>query len=172
MNFTESQHFRQWWLVILLIFPVVFPVIIMFANDGGLDSEEKSSLIVVLCADSLVFWLMWFTHLKTSIDKEGVSFTFFPYINRKKLYRWEETERAYLRKYNPLGEYGGWGLKGGFKSGKAYNVSGNMGLQLVLRNGKKVLIGTRKAKEMDAFLQQLKQEYSVTAIQPAEGLKH
>jgi hypothetical protein len=108
---------------------------------------------------------MWFTHLKTAISKEGVSFKFFPYINRERMYRWEDIQRAYIRKYKPISEYGGWGLKFSFKGGKAYNVSGDMGLQLVLKDGKKVLIGTKKAEEMDAFLRQLKRKYEIAPIE-------
>jgi hypothetical protein len=35
---------------------------------------------------------------------------------------------------------------------RAYNTSGNMGLQLIMKNGKKILIGTHKPDELDAFL--------------------
>ncbi len=34
----------------------------------------------------------------------------------------------------------------------AYNVKGKMGLQLVLKNGKKNLIGTQKAEELKQIL--------------------
>jgi len=43
------------------------------------------------------------------------------------------------------------GLKGGFffnkGRGKAINVSGNIGVQLILKNGDKILIGTQKKEE-------------------------
>jgi TATA-box binding protein (TBP) (component of TFIID and TFIIIB) len=35
-----------------------------------------------------------------------------------------------------------------FGAGKAYNVSGNKGVQLVFKNGKKLLIGSQKADEL------------------------
>ena len=34
----------------------------------------------------------------------------------------------------------------------AYNVKGKMGLQLVLKNGKKILIGTQKTEELKQIL--------------------
>jgi hypothetical protein len=50
-------------------------------------------------------------------------------------------------------EYGGWGYRvGGKKSGIAFNVSGNMGVQIELKNGKKILLGTRKPKEAEEAL--------------------
>jgi hypothetical protein len=39
-------------------------------------------------------------------------------------------------------EYGGWGIKYG-KMGKAYNVSGNRGVQLEFTDGKRLLIGSQ-----------------------------
>jgi len=53
-----------------------------------------------------------------------------------------------VRKYSPIGEYGGWGYRvAGKRSGVAYNISGNMGIQIELKNGKKILLGTRKPEE-------------------------
>ena len=61
-----------------------------------------------------------------------------------------ESVKAFgIRQYKPLKEYGGWGIKYGMgRVGKAYNVKGNIGMQLELKNGQKVLFGTQRA---DAF---------------------
>ncbi|MES2389410.1 MAG: hypothetical protein V4543_15515, partial [Bacteroidota bacterium] len=64
----------------------------------------------------------------------------------------DKTAKAYIRTYSPMGEYGGWGIRYGINKGWLYNVSGNMGLQLELLDGKKVLIGTRKPDEIIAAL--------------------
>jgi hypothetical protein len=53
--------------------------------------------------------------------------------------------------YDPILDYGGWGIKYN-RHGKAYNVSGNKGLQLYLKNGKRILIGTQKESELTNFL--------------------
>lgn len=76
---------------------------------------------------------------------------------------------AYIRKYNPIAEYGGWGVRDGWFKFKifmtkairvddtniAYNMSGNIGLQLKLINDKRVLIGTRKSTKMEDVLRKL-----------------
>lgn len=46
------------------------------------------------------------------------------------------------------------GIRYGF-AGKAYNVSGNLGLQLAYDKNLNLLIGTQKAEEMDAALNKL-----------------
>jgi TATA-box binding protein (TBP) (component of TFIID and TFIIIB) len=62
-----------------------------------------------------------------------------------------------VREYAPLSEYGGWGLRYSVNHGKAYNVSGNQGVQLFFTNGKKLLIGTQKPEEITAILKQINQ---------------
>lgn len=69
---------------------------------------------------------------------------------------WEQIDSAYVRSYNPIGEYGGWGIRGGKlwskSKGKAINVSGDIGIQLELKNGDKLLIGTQKKEEARSVL--------------------
>ena len=48
-------------------------------------------------------------------------------------------------------QYGGWGIRG-FKSNRAYNVSGKIGLQLEFKNGDKLLVGTQNGQEMNDVL--------------------
>jgi hypothetical protein len=69
---------------------------------------------------------------------------------KKKFFSWEEIEKISVREYSPLFEYGGWGIRRG-KSGRAYNVKGNIGLQLVLKNGKKILLELKKQKNSNKF---------------------
>ena len=50
-------------------------------------------------------------------------------------------------------EYGGWGLRLGlFGNGKAFNVSGDKGLQLEFTDNKKLLIGTNRPEELTETL--------------------
>lgn len=102
----------------------------------------------------LVIFLLLGLRLDTEIRNDGVYVRFFPFALRLKRYGWEEIEKAYVRPYKPLLEYGGWGIRYGRK-GKALNVSGNMGLQLELKNGKKLLIGTRKPEVLQAVIEEL-----------------
>jgi len=61
---------------------------------------------------------------------------------------------VFVRKYSPLFEYGGWGLRWSL-NGKAVNVRGNMGIQVVLKNGSRILIGTSNPEDakmaLDSF---------------------
>jgi hypothetical protein len=92
--------------------------------------------------------------LETKIDKEGIYVRLFPLHVNFKFFNWNDIEKAYIRKYNPILEFGGWGIRFGFK-GMAYNVSGNKGLQLEFRNGNKLLIGTNRAEELNSIVTQI-----------------
>jgi hypothetical protein len=62
--------------------------------------------------------------------------------------------KCYVRKYNAIAEYGGWGWRLGlFGKGTAYNISGNEGLQLEFINGKKLLIGTQKLEALSGIVE-------------------
>jgi hypothetical protein len=58
--------------------------------------------------------------------------------------------------YEPIAEYGGWGIRFGNK-GMAYDVRGNKGIYITLTSGKHILIGTSKPNETEQFLK--KNEY-------------
>ncbi|PQJ82980.1 hypothetical protein BTO16_05475 [Polaribacter glomeratus] len=70
---------------------------------------------------------------------------------------WSELKEVKVRTYNPIGEYGGWGFRSGFlwnkSKGKAINISGDVGIQLEFKNGKKLLIGTQKKAEAESVLE-------------------
>lgn len=96
---------------------------------------------------ALILWMQ----LVTRINNEGIRVKFSPLGFSEKFFSWKEIEECYVRKYNPLTEYGGWGIKGSGRK-KAYNVSGNLGIQIVTRDKNKFLIGTMKPDDARAVI--------------------
>ena len=153
--FIENQKFNQWWLRVLMAFAVSSTIIpgIFFFNDMDENSTLEIVIIfgVLLISLVIIFGVLFILKLNTKIDTIGIHYGFYPIHQNLKTIRWGEIEKCYVRKYNPLTEFGGWGYRGGFsnKTGKAFNVKGNIGIQLVLKNGKKILIGTQKQSEAE-----------------------
>ena len=85
---------------------------------------------------------------------------FFPFHFSLKTILWIDITKAYVRTYDPIGEYGGWGFKGGAfwnrGKGKCINVSGDVGIQIEFKNGKKLLIGTQKESDTKRILETYK----------------
>jgi hypothetical protein len=94
-------------------------------------------------------------HLDTWISDDGIRYRFFPFHLKRHLIPWSDIRQAYVRTYKPIAEYGGWGIRGLFGDG-AYNVKGNIGLQLELKNGKKLLLGTQYGEKIEELLAQRK----------------
>ena len=62
--------------------------------------------------------------------------------------------RVYPRSYNAITEYGGWGIRIG-PAGRAFNVRGGQGVQLELRSGQRLLIGSQHPAELAQVVQRL-----------------
>ncbi len=158
--FEEKQRFRQWWLWILLLgingmfFYGVYQQVISGQQFGDKPMDDYSLLTVT--GLSLLFTIIFFNlRLDTRIQKDGIYFRFFPIHLSYRHYSWDNIDKSFVRQYNPVLEYGGWGLRLGlFGKGKAFNVSGNKGIQIVFTNGKKVLLGTNKPEEAEEALKQ------------------
>ena len=145
--FEEKQRFTQWWLYTSLV-PVMVLEVVMLSKQATVWYEWWPILITLS-----VFGLLMLITLRTVVTTDSVTIYYFPLLLKPKVFRWEDTEQAYVRRYNPLGEYGGWGIKGiGSRFGKAYNVKGDKGLQLVRKDGKKILIGTQRMEELNQVL--------------------
>ena len=104
----------------------------------------------------LITLLILNIRLDTLIKEDGIYVRFFPFHWSFKKFSWDMISSSYVRKYSPLLEYGGWGMRIGiFGKGKAWNISGDKGLQLVFSNQKKLLIGTNQPQELAAILEKI-----------------
>ncbi|MGB5272717.1 MAG: hypothetical protein WBN39_01570, partial [Flavobacteriaceae bacterium] len=61
-----------------------------------------------------------------------------------KQFKWEDIDKAEIIKYR----FVGFGIRLSFKYGTVYNIKGNLGMALHLKDGKKYLIGTQKPEEL------------------------
>ncbi len=156
--FSEHQRFKQWWF---LMFPIGINILLLigvfYQIIGGKQFGDKpmsNEELVITTGISILFTILLLNfRLDTQIKNDGIYVRFFPFHLRYKFYPWEELTKCYVRQYSPIAEYGGWGLRYGFfGKGKAYNVSGNKGLQLEFKNNKKLLIGTNKQEELNQIL--------------------
>ncbi|HEY0055542.1 MAG TPA: hypothetical protein VGB63_09315 [Pedobacter sp.] len=161
--FFEKQKFNQWWLWLLLLlvnglFFFGFYKQVLCGQQFGNKPMSNNGLMVACILSVLITILIYNHRLETWITKDGIYVRFFPFHLSFKHFTWDTISKSFVREYNPIGEYGGWGLRLGlFGVGNAYNVSGNKGLQIEFFNRKKLLIGTKKPQEITAVLDEVKQ---------------
>jgi len=156
--FSEQQRFTQWWLWAILISVNGMMIYygyeqIFLQKQVGTEPAGSTGLLIGIGVTLTVTVLIFFLRLDTRITKEGIDVRLYPLHATTRHYSWDNIDKALVRKYSPIKEYGGWGIRqGGFGAGKAYNISGNQGIQLVFSNGGKLLIGTAHPQEVARIL--------------------
>ena len=152
--FREEQNFRQiWiWLVILLSAGILWYIGIMQIFFGTLMGQHPMPdvLLVVLwgllgVGMPVMFYL---TSLTTEVRPDGLYVRFIPFHLSWQKIDFSEIQECQAVTYHPIADYGGWGIRYGRK-GKAYNVSGNQGVHLEFTDGRKLLIGSARADELN-----------------------
>jgi hypothetical protein len=160
IQFSEVQRFRIKWawagiiaLNGLFIYAIVQQVIL--GKPFGTKPAPDFALVLIEVFFLLVLGLILSIRLKTSYNEEGIAYRFFPFQFKTTFIYWHQLSDAYLREYNSLYEYGGWGIRfGAAKSGRAINTSEscNEGLQLQFSDGKLLLIGTKNPAAIQQVL--------------------
>jgi hypothetical protein len=92
--------------------------------------------------------------LVTQVRHDGIYLRFIPFHWRWVRIEPERIKGVQARTYNPLLEYGGWGIRYGAR-GKAYTISGNRGVELEFANGRTLLIGSQRAEELASVIRGL-----------------
>ena len=156
--FHETQRFRQWFFYL----PVVAVTVIVwwiFVQQIVLGHPQGSNPIPN--------WLAWvltmifgfgfpafaaIVRVITDVRPGQLSVRLYPFPT--KLIPVSTISEASVRHYSPLGEFGGWGMRVNKRSGRAYNAYGNQGVQLVLSDGARVLIGSQQSEQLLTALRQ------------------
>jgi hypothetical protein len=161
--FKEQQRFKQWWLWLILaginlLFIYGFFKQVIEGQPFGDKPMSDTGMTVATFLTILLSSFFFSLRLETVIKADGIYVRFFPFHVKLKHYPWSMITRSYVRRYAPLTEYGGWGLRYGmFGKGTAFNVSGDQGLQLEFIDKKKLLIGTNKPDALSSALSQIGQ---------------
>ena len=153
LAFTETQRFTQIWLWVLVILVAAvgwwaFIVQIILGHDFGTNPAPDVMLWVIFVLFGLglpIFFRL--LKLVTELHTDHIRLRYFPIYRRRIPYT--DIRSVAASQYRPIVEYGGWGIRWSPVNGMAYNVSGNMGVQLELTNGKKLLIGSQRADELE-----------------------
>lgn len=168
MLYRETQRLRNTWYsaltivitvgVLVLMLWGVIQQIVLDKPFGSMPSSDPALIAITLFVGlicGIVSWLMWAGRMETEIDQESVRVRFFPFHSSPVTTRWERVQEIELRKFRPLTDFGGYGIRMMHK-GTAYNVSGSYALKLVLKSGNKVIVGTQQAEVLQEFLTELR----------------
>jgi hypothetical protein len=152
--FDEEQAMNRGWpglMIAIIVLVAGFLAGIAAWDPAAADGIARASILVfgILGAVTL---LLLVARLTVRVDSGHIHVRFFPLLFRRDIpladvARWE------ARAYQPILEYGGWGLRTWWGShNSAYNMKGNRGVQLVFTNGDRLLIGSQRAADLAAAI--------------------
>lgn len=153
--YIEVQKFDQWWLWILLIGLVCIPVYgmvqqLLLDEPFGNNPMSDPGLILFFLGMLLFLGFFWYIELRTEIDTSGIRVRLRPIS--KKVFTWDQIQEVSLISYG----FVGYGLRFSPKYGTVYNTAGNKGLSVILKNGRRYVVGTRDTEAIRRKLTALK----------------
>lgn len=165
IRFREEQRFTQKWVWGLVVGSSLLGMSVfvwgliqqLVLGEPWGDRPMSDAALIATSAVMAVFlaamlWLVRSARLVTELRAEGLAARFHPFHRKDRLFALSDIASAESVTYRPIRDYGGWGIRWG-RAGRAYNVRGDRGVQLVLRNGKRWLIGSQRADDLAAALQ-------------------
>ena len=154
--FQEVQKMNHVWWVMLLVYGCTALVWWGFIQQIIIGEPWGNKP-----APDWVLWILWIgiglgfpiffniLRLEVQVDSRKLFIRYYPLMSRE--ISLLDIDHFVARHYSALKEYGGWGIRG-FSQKKAYNVYGNEGVELTLRDGSKIMIGSQRADELEASL--------------------
>jgi hypothetical protein len=100
----------------------------------------------------MLLYMYFAGRLVTEVRPGGLYIRFVPFHFRPNHIPLEGVTECEALTYKPIREYGGWGIRRGVGK-KAYNVSGNQGVELRFEDGSKLLIGSKKSGQLAGALE-------------------
>ena len=151
--YAEEQRFRQIWILILVGFIALlawysFLLQIVIGEPFGTNPAPDILVILLFVVFGILF-PVWFLvmRLEVQVTRTDLRFRMFPLHLHWREFPLATIVRAEAVTYQPIREYGGWGIRIGMK-GWAYNVSGNRGVQITLEGGRSFLLGSLQPEEL------------------------
>jgi len=136
----------------LISYAILFYLFTFKHNPFFLSKETYTFFttgIIVILISILIIILFSSLKLEIFLNSEGIFFRLFPIQQKFRKITFAEVAFFTVRKFNPITEYGGWGIRYSIRgNGVAYTLSGNFGLQIELNNSRKVLIGTQNPDQI------------------------
>jgi len=155
VKFREVQRFGNWvWGVAgftgVMVIAAMAVVISAEMSSGRKAGGEGMTVLFMGLAAAIVVGvdgLLIMARLITEVRGGGVYVRFIPFHFSFREILLEDVVKVEARRYRPIREYGGWGIRCGRK-GRAYNMSGNEGVRIDYANGRHVLIGSQRSEKL------------------------
>ena len=143
--FHEEQTFSRWlaWGIVAVAgIPAAAAAIEWLFRPGVLLPSLVAILIFLPIAA-----ILFLARLVVDVDGDGIDVSFHLLWPTRHI-NLDEVQRARATQYSPLGAYGGWGVRLSW-NGWAFTAGGSEGVLVETTGGKRIMIGSRRAKELE-----------------------
>ena len=151
--YQEYQTIRSWWVRIPILISSIFCIYICLQQilfNQSLTDNTIADIFVVVIIFIIGIGIPVFVQivrLETKIQNKKLTVKFWPFHLKPIIFPIVDMKNAEAITYNPIKDYGGWGIRYGIK-GKAYNLNGNKGVLLTFKNNQIILIGSQDHKKL------------------------
>lgn len=152
-EFKEQQHFRQWWLWLLLLGLTAIPLVgiyqqLILGQPFGENPMSDVGLLFFAVFILLLLIGFFYFRLTTEVNSKGIRVSFFPLATR--MVDWNEIEKVEFIQYKALS----LGIRISLKYGMIYNTQRGDAVFITLKNDDKLLIGTQQQVGLKQALKQ------------------
>jgi hypothetical protein len=151
--YREVQYARQWWIALIILATTVlgwwaFVEQIILGRPFGTNPAPDWFVVVIWLLFGIGIPVMWYqVRLVIEVHADQVVIRYVPFLVRR--IPLDTIVKVQARSYHPLREFGGWGIRFVlFGNKRAYSVSGNRGVELLLNNERRILIGSEQADQL------------------------
>lgn len=161
MLFRETQRFRQWHARVILAFPpaaLLFITLrqIVWHKPWGSPPTSNGGLVFLSILLVAVYFRLITVKLVTVVTAGELSVGLRGLWKRRRI-PVEQIRSAKAVTYDPVGEYGGYGIRSG-RRGLAYIARGNGGVELRVTGGKAILIGSQEPARLAAAIEEARKQ--------------
>jgi hypothetical protein len=157
----ETQWMRHVWWIILVVGLVAatswlsFVQQIVLGRPFGSNPGPDGSVWLLWLGFGIAFPLFfWAMRLTVEVSPEALRIRYIPLLRRS--IPLDAIRRVEARRYNPLLEYGGWGIRGWRRGRMIYSVSGTQCVELELHDGTFLAVGSTRAEELAAAIERFR----------------
>ncbi len=164
----QNRLFQPWFWVTFI--PVILLALIRLTRPGE-QSIGNMVLVAALVLLPLAFLLL--LRFRLSVDKEKISYQYFPIQLAPRNLLWSEVESAQLVFFDPVKHYWGYGYRKSSKYGQVYNTRGNIGLLLKTKDNKMLNLEITDQAGFSEFVNENQLEHinlNITSLEAAVGV--
>lgn len=152
--YREELRLTHWWFRVIPVLIIALATVITVMQLGfGIQVGDKplpnDKIWTIWLASGVVFWLFRSIRLETVINDTGIHVRFFPFS--RQFYPWDDIRTITFGKYNPLLDPNNYGVRFLMRS-KTYNVQGQYAMELLMKDGRRIVIGTNRPEALDRLL--------------------